>query len=41
MIQPDHIGEMLQELRDGGLHGNLVIRFLRYPAFQAAYATLY
>ena len=32
---------MLQALRDGSLHGNLVIPFLRHSAFQAAYATLY
>jgi len=25
-IQPDHIGEMLEKLRNGGLHGKGVIR---------------
>ena len=27
IIQPDQIGEMLEKLRTGGLHGKVVIRF--------------
>jgi hypothetical protein len=27
IIQSDHIGEMLEKLRNGGLHGKVVIRF--------------
>ena len=27
IIQPDHIGEMREKLRNGGLHGKAVIRF--------------
>jgi NADPH:quinone reductase len=27
IIQPDHIGEMLEKIRDGGLHGKAVVRF--------------
>ena len=26
-IQPDHIGEIREKLRNGGLHGKVVIRF--------------
>ena len=26
-IQPDHIGEAREKLRNGGLHGKAVIRF--------------
>jgi hypothetical protein len=26
-IQPDHIGEVLEKLHSGGLHGKAVIRF--------------
>ena len=41
IVQPDQIGEMLEKLRTGGLHGKVVIRFYRYSASQAGYATLY
>jgi hypothetical protein len=29
VIQPDHIAEMSEKLRNGGLHGKVVIRFWR------------